>query len=96
MFRVVETSRKLEQMETRQVSSLTASVGTVAPNGPAGLGRPETITYQPSGFDPIFDAWTFTASSNNLTASFTTPAPRSMKIRSSFCADITWRQSHFK
>ena len=28
---------------------------------------------------PIFDAWTFTASSNNLTASFTTPAPRSMQ-----------------
>ena len=73
------TDIQVAQMETRQLSSVTASVGTVAPNGLAGLGRPDTITYQPSGFDPIFDAWTFTASSNNLTASFTTPAPRSMQ-----------------
>ena len=62
-------------METRQFSSAAASLGTVATSGPAGLGRPDAITYVPSGFDPIFDAWTFNASNNNATVSFTTPAP---------------------
>ena len=69
------TDIQVSQMETRQFSSAAASVGTVATSGPAGLGRPDTINYQPSGFDPIFDAWTYNASGNNATVSFTTPAP---------------------
>ncbi len=69
------TDIQVSQMETRQFSSAAATVGTVATTGPAGLGRPDTINYQPVGFDPIFDAWTFNASGNNATVSFTTPAP---------------------
>ena len=69
------TDIQVSQMETRQLSSVGASVGTVATNGPAGLGRIDTVSYQPSGFDPVFDAWTFVASGNNVSASFTTPAP---------------------
>ncbi|MCY7386555.1 MAG: Ig-like domain repeat protein [Burkholderiales bacterium] len=69
------TDIQVSQMETRQLSSAAASLGSVATTGPAGLGRPDTINYVPGGFDPIFDAWTFNASGNNATVSFTTPAP---------------------
>ena len=62
-------------METRQLSMAAATVGTVAASGPAGLGRPDTISYLPAGFDPVFDAWTFAANGNNLSGSLTTPAP---------------------
>jgi hypothetical protein len=69
------TDTQVSQMEARQLSSVAATIGTVATNGPAGLGRPDNINYQPTGFDPIFDAWTFVVSGNNLTATLTTPAP---------------------
>ena len=70
------TDTQVTQMEARQLGSVAATVGMVAANGPAGLGRVDTIAYSPNGFDPVFDAWTFTAgASNNLTASFTIAAP---------------------
>ncbi len=49
-------------------TSLSASVGSVATSGPAGVNRTDTITYSPAGYDPVYSALVFNASSNAVTA----------------------------
>ncbi len=56
------------QTETVQTLTLTASVGSVATSGPAGIVRSDTLTYQPAGYDPVYGALTFVASGNALDA----------------------------
>jgi hypothetical protein len=56
------------QVETAQTLTLSASTGSVAGSGPAGVSRSDTITYDPPGYDPIYGALTFVAASNALDA----------------------------
>lgn len=59
---------QVAQVETAQTLSLTATVGGVATSGPAGVNRPDTITYAPAGYDPVYGTLTFTALGNALDA----------------------------
>jgi hypothetical protein len=52
-------------------TTLTASVGTVATNGPAGVNRTDSVTYAPVGFNPVYGTWEATAASNAATLTFT-------------------------
>ena len=54
--------------------SLGASVGSVVTGGLAGVGRTDPVTYSPAGYDPVYSALRFSASSNKLTATIATGA----------------------
>lgn len=56
------------QVENAQSLTLSASVGSVATTGPAGVNRMDTISYAPAGYDPIRGALTFVGASNALDA----------------------------
>jgi hypothetical protein len=56
------------QVETVQSLALTASLGSVATSGPAGVGRADAVTYQPAGYDAVYGALTFLAAGNRLDA----------------------------
>lgn len=59
---------QVSQIETVQNSSLTATAGTVLTSGPAGIGRPDSVIYEPTGYDPIYSTWNVqTASANSAT-----------------------------
>jgi len=49
-------------------AALTASVGTVVTSGPAGVGRTDTATYAPAGYNPLYGTWELAASSGAVTA----------------------------
>lgn len=48
-------------------ATMSASVGSVATSGPAGVNRTDTTTYSPAGYDPVYSALVFNASSNAVT-----------------------------
>jgi hypothetical protein len=54
----------VEQVEAFQDLKLTASVGQVLTQGPAGVGRSDLITYNPVGYNPIYATWEVRAASN--------------------------------
>jgi hypothetical protein len=58
---------QVTQMETAQRTALTASVGTVITSGPAGVGRSDTATYVPAGWDHVYGAWATTMAGNAAT-----------------------------
>ncbi|MEO7096246.1 MAG: hypothetical protein ABI175_23505, partial [Polyangiales bacterium] len=58
---------QVTQMETAQRTTLTASVGSVVTSGPAGVGRTDSVTYAPAGWDHIYGAWAATAAGNAAT-----------------------------
>jgi hypothetical protein len=51
-------------------TTLTASVGTVATLGPAGVNRSDPVTFTPVGFNPVYGTWEATAASNAATLTF--------------------------
>ncbi len=55
-------------VEKMQSLTLSASVGSVVTSGPAGIARADTITYQPSGYDPVYSALRFNANGGALNA----------------------------
>jgi hypothetical protein len=60
---------QVKDMETVQHAALSASRGTVASDGTAGLGRTDRQTYTPKGFNPIYGVWEAAASNNAATLS---------------------------
>jgi len=62
----VET--QVAQVETIQTLTLSATVGSVATSGPAGVTRADTVTYAPAGYDHVYGALAFLASDNQLDA----------------------------
>jgi hypothetical protein len=38
-------------------AQLTASLGTVATQGPGGVGRTDAVTYQPAGYNSVYGVW---------------------------------------
>jgi hypothetical protein len=65
---------QVREIETVQGVKLTASRGTVSAQGPAGVGRTDTVAYVPAGFDPIHAAWDVHAASNAVTVSLDVPS----------------------
>lgn len=59
---------EVSEAEALQTVTLTASVGSVATSGPAGVNRPDTRSYVPAGYDPVYAALTFSAAANSLDA----------------------------
>src|SRR5439155_8894883 len=57
---------QVAQVETVQTVTLTAAIGTVVISGPAGATRPDNVTYQPAGYNHVYGALAFSASSNRL------------------------------
>jgi hypothetical protein len=59
---------QVTQVETVQSLALTAAVGSVATSGPAGIGRADTVTYAPAGYNHVYGALAFLANGNQLDA----------------------------
>lgn len=57
-----------QEVETIQGVGLSAAVGSVATQGPAGVADASGATYQPPGYDPVRGALTFQADGNRLDA----------------------------
>lgn len=55
------------QVEVIQSLTLSATVGTVAANGPSGVADATLRTYTPAGYDPVYGALRFNASNNHVT-----------------------------
>lgn len=52
---------QVAQIERAQSVTLEAVTGSVATEGPAGVGRSDSASYDPPGWDPIRAAWTLVA-----------------------------------
>jgi hypothetical protein len=67
---------RVAEVEARQSLTLgiAGGIGSVATSGPAGVNRVDTITYSPAGYDPVYGALAFNASSNALDATITVGA----------------------
>lgn len=61
------TPVQVREVERLLASKLTASEGTVAVSGPAGVGRNDTMNYAPAGYDPVWASWNVTAAGNRAT-----------------------------
>lgn len=70
---------QVTQIETVQTTILTAAIGSVATSGPAGAGRVDSMTYQPSGWNPVYAAWALNANANSLDANFAVAAGRTLR-----------------
>ena len=59
---------QVAQVEAVQSLTLTATVGTVATSGPAGIARADNVTYAPAGYNHVYGALAFRASGNQVDA----------------------------
>jgi hypothetical protein len=59
---------QVTQVETVQSLTLTAMTGSVKTSGPAGNVRADNVTYAPAGYNHVYGALAFSASSNQLDA----------------------------
>ena len=59
---------QVAEVEALQSVSLTATTGSVATEGPGGVGRVDLPAYQPAGYDHVYGALTFVAAANRVTA----------------------------
>lgn len=60
---------QVSEIETVQKAKLTASVGSIASKGLAGVGRTDQVTLSPVGYDHIHSLWLANAADNALTFS---------------------------
>lgn len=67
------------EVETVQTLALSASVGSVATSGPAGVDRADTVTYSPAGYDHVYGALAFVAAGNALDATITVGGGRTLR-----------------
>ena len=61
------TNTQVTQVENAMSSTLSASVGTVTASGPAGVGRSDTRTFQPAGYNRVYATWEVNAAASNAT-----------------------------
>jgi hypothetical protein len=71
---------QVTQAEAAQSTSVSATIGSVATSGPAGVNRSDTLTYTPSGYDPVYGAFTFNAAANQLDANINAGATLSKPL----------------
>lgn len=57
----------------------TATVGTLATSGPAGVGRSDTQAYTRTGFNPVYATWDIAANSNKATLNWAASGADSLK-----------------
>ncbi|MEO8670706.1 MAG: hypothetical protein ABI411_05275 [Tahibacter sp.] len=55
---------QMGQVEVTQNTTLSASVGSVLTQGPAGVNRTDTRLFQPAGYNPVFGTWDVQAAGN--------------------------------
>ena len=56
-----------------------ATVGTLATNGPAGVGRTDMQTYTRAGFNPVYATWDIATNANKATLNWSTSGTDSLK-----------------
>jgi hypothetical protein len=61
---------QVAEIEAVQRTVFSATAGTVATDGPAGLRRTDRQSYTPKGFNPIYGAWEVAAPNGTATMSF--------------------------
>ncbi|MBK8066087.1 MAG: hypothetical protein IPK27_00205 [Rhodanobacteraceae bacterium] len=59
---------QVAEIETVQTTTASAAVGSVRTSGPAGVARPDSVTYAPAGWNHVRAAWAFDAAGNQLDA----------------------------
>jgi hypothetical protein len=57
---------QMRDIEVVQKTTLTASVGSVATQGPGGVGRTDNVTLEPPGYDHRYSTWNLTAANNRV------------------------------
>ena len=62
----------VDAVEARVRVKVSATRGTVATRGVAGVGRTDEASYVTAGFDPLYDAWAIDVASNAATVSVDT------------------------
>ncbi len=65
------TTSRVAQVERHTASTLVATRGQVVSTGPAGVGRSDTVTYSPSGYNPVYSTWDVRAEPTTGAAVFT-------------------------
>lgn len=62
---VAATANQVIQVENAMSSTMTASVGSVTASGPAGVGRSDTRTFQPAGYNRVYGTWEVNAAAGS-------------------------------
>ncbi len=62
--------QQVAQVEVVQNTTLTAALGSVQITGPAGVNRPDSVTYSPAGWNHVYAAFALSAAANRLDANF--------------------------
>lgn len=63
---------QVAQIEAVQATVLSALIGSVRSSGPAGVERPDTVSYAPTGWNHVRAAWAVDASNNRIDVNFNT------------------------
>ena len=58
------TAAQVTQVERTQGLTLVATTGTVRTSGPAGVARPDSVTWQPAGYNPAYGTFEINAANN--------------------------------
>ena len=66
-------------LKTTAPVTMTASVGTIATSGIAGIGRIDTQTYSRPGYNPVYATWEATAVGNAATVNWSTSGGDALK-----------------
>jgi hypothetical protein len=61
------TAAQVTQVENAMSSTMSASLGAVTTNGAAGVGRSDTRTFQPAGYNRVYGTWEANAAGGNAT-----------------------------
>lgn len=74
------TTNHVAQVERLTAASLTATRGLVMTGGVAGVGRADTVTYAPAGYNHVYATWDLRAEPTTAAAVFTIdPKAKSIK-----------------
>lgn len=65
---------QVREIEAVQQTTFSATVGTVAVQGPAGPGRVDNAPFQPAGWDHVYGVWSVTANANSANVNFAVAA----------------------
>ncbi len=83
-------AEQVAEVEAVQGTRLSAAVGGVVAEGPAGVERDDSTTYSPAGYDHVYGVWTLAAADGRLDASFDVTAGA---LRSPVFAITQWTSS---
>lgn len=70
---------QVTEIENIQRTSLTASTGVVVTSGPGGVGRTDSVIYQPVGYNQIFGTWEVRADNTNKAVFTVNPSNTALK-----------------